>query len=164
MSPIYIPDEFYYYEEIRNYPPRDDIQIIYFHPFRESDIGHLICVHYSHVDNKVTVYDSSYFDEIYLHDQVRDALQRLYPYVGIESIEFVKPGTLQPDDVSCGLFSIAYATALLFRINLKDLRLRLASTGDPNFFMRKHLEQILKQRRITPFPTVLLYVSDEIDV
>lgn len=162
MFPTYLPADYDYYHERSG--SRDDIQIIFYEPSIESSVGHVICVHLNHLDNKVIIYNSAYRNNVNPHRQVIAVLKKLYP--SVTRIEFVRPGTLQPDDASCGFFSIAYATALIFGIDPKNLKLRLASSGDPLFFLRQHLEQILNQRRITPFPTVVLEltVSSEINV
>lgn len=142
----------------RRYSKRDestnDIEIL-FKPNPGSRIGHYVCVYYDHQKNAVFIYDPLYVDGIDVHPKVRASLEKLYPSVkggGGAEIVLVKPGTTQPDNVSCGLFSIAYATALIFGLDPKDMKLNSASSGDPAIYLRKHLEQIYRQRRITPFP------------
>lgn len=146
---------FWYKRYSKRDESRNDIQIL-FKPNPKSKIGHYLCVYYNHQKKEVSIYDPLYFDGIELHPKVRASLEILYPSVksgGGAKIVHVKPGTTQPDNVSCGFFSIAYATALIFGQDPKDIKFKLASSGDPVVYLRKHLEQIYLQRKITLFPT-----------
>lgn len=148
---------------------KDDIQIVQYEEVpRDPESRRVVCVHYA--NNKLTIYDPLYRNGKTLNTNLGTILRKLYPFVWSDDgsrpprIAFVRPGTLQPDDVSSGLLAIAYATALMFNIDPKDLKLRLASSGDPVFFLKQHLEQIFHQWRITLFPRDLLKltVSEEI--
>lgn len=157
MLPIFPPKN--YWEYSRRDESRDDIQIIYFElDPTKTGVGQFCCAHYNHLQNKLTVYVSSCDNDNQYQQALRIPLETLYPFIGSSpggQIEFVRLGAIQHHKIPSGLVSIAVATALIFGIDPKDIQFRMASSGDPSFFLRQHLEQIFRQMRITPFPTEL---------
>lgn len=139
LSPIFSP---------RNHgdESRDDIQILYF------DKGeYFFCVRYNHLDGKLTIYNPS--EQNILHPEVRRVLETLYPSVRSHArIEVVTLSSIMPYQIPSGLASIIVATTLLFGINPSDVNLRWSSSRNRAYYLWKHLEQIFRQKRITPFP------------
>lgn len=133
---------------------RVDIQILY--SVLNSD-GQFFCVHYYHLQEKVTIYASSW-DKDMCQQALTDLLEELYPFVFSNlygQIDYVILGDILPNEVPSGLAAIIVATALLFEHDPKDLIPRLSSSEDSALHLWRHLQQIFVQRKITQFPTVL---------
>ncbi|XP_031627096.1 uncharacterized protein LOC116343261 isoform X2 [Contarinia nasturtii] len=134
----------------------DDVQIMYGGSGGdvggEQIIGHYICVHYSHELKRVHVYDSLQ-SKLYLRQ--KRVLQVLYPLVNFtktSSVKYIKPKTRQNDASSCGLFSIAYATTVIFGQDPATYKLQL-STGDQSMTLRNHLFEMLTTGKFSLFPS-----------
>lgn len=166
MDAIYPPEQYNLYQ--KRDESKEGIQLIYYCP--NPDSAHLICVrftpsnHPKQQEAKVTIYDSAYYDGQIVHSHVLTVLSILYPCVKEENVRFAVPGTRQYGPHSCGYFAVAFATALLFGVDPEKLKLKVYSFGDEVFFFKPHLDQIIRQQRITPFPTVSLYMSNEVVV
>ncbi|XP_031619945.1 uncharacterized protein LOC116338675 [Contarinia nasturtii] len=125
---------------------RNDIQIILcFHP------RHYIVSHYVARRNRVFIYDSLYKRGKTLNHQQIDILQRIYPG---KSYQFVKPATIQPDYVSCGVFAIANVTTLLHHLDPQTYAYG-DRHNDPNLArkMRQHLLYMYENETIDLFPS-----------
>lgn len=148
--------DFTYYPEL--YPlyndSKNDVQIL----FTDGDgpIGHYICVFYDAEDKTVYVYDSVY--QQYLSDKQMFIINVRYPKH--TSIVFVETKTKQKDHSSCGPFSIAYATSLIFEYNLETYKLKTKTKRrkvpsrrfDYSTYMRKHILKMFQSKKLLPFP------------
>lgn len=135
-----------FYRPIRSIDKgRKNIQIL-FNRNIGYQIGHWICTYYDGV--KLHVYDS--LKQRRLHaDHIR-YLKMLYPYIDLEdegngevAYEEVMP---QDNDFDCGVYSIAYATSVVFGRDPKEEEYDRSQ-------MRAHLVKMFKEGRLTPFPT-----------
>lgn len=125
-----------------------DIQILYTGPIDGTNIGHYICIY--HDAGNVTIYDSMYYEGKRVQLNTTQVIQALYP--NHHSIQYVAPLTIQTDGYSCGLISIAHATALIFGKYPQQILFKMKRSGDAGFYLRFHLRRIFTTRKITPFP------------
>lgn len=133
----------------------NDVQIIYSGPSSaEKGLGHYVCIYYDAARNRVTVYDTLHVVGRSFGSKSKSILQRLYPNLNTDTgIEFVRPKTLQNDFCSCGIFSIAHATAIIFNRMPENILLKVNCLFDQAYYLRKHLKQILLTKELRPFPT-----------
>lgn len=130
---------------------KDDIQILsggrLGHP---NAVAHYICICYKHRHHIVYIYDSLY--RLKLTKRHKEIIQKLYP--AAITFKQKKAATLQQDSTSSGLFAIAYATALMKGLDPTTYPLKLNTTkgADQSSFMRQHLINILKTKKLTLFP------------
>lgn len=111
-------------------------------------IGHYVVAHFVRAENIVKIYDSLH--KTSLQPNHLTAMTRLYPG---KRFMFVKPATLQPDGCSCGVFTIAYVTAILLGHNPATYNLRLGSTErDKAAGIRNHIKTMFNARRLINFP------------
>lgn len=74
-----------------------------------------------------------------------------YPYA---RVKFLIPKTTQPDTVSCGVLSVAYATALILGEDPTKIPFKL-DEGQKNktVTLRRHFREILAENRLKMFPS-----------
>lgn len=74
--------------------------------------------------------------------------------IGIPNIEFFVPKTKQPDEVSCGILSIAYATAIIMGSDPAEVKFKLNKyLKNKTKSLRDHLAKMLSDNVILPFPS-----------
>ncbi|XP_031627341.1 uncharacterized protein LOC116343437 [Contarinia nasturtii] len=141
---------------------QDDVQIMYGGAGGvvggENAIGHYVCVHYLHEKQEVHVYDSLLRTN--LNSRQTEVLKVLYPKVDLtNSLHFIRPKTTQYDASSCGVFSIAYATTVIFGKDPHTYILQLSTTKpffessvDYSVSLRKHLIRMLETENFSIFP------------
>ena len=112
--------------------------------------GHWVCSFYKHVERRVYIYDSLNSSKLHSHHKI--FLDKLYPFfnkhdgaIDEEFIEFPRVQT-QPNGRDCGVFAIAFAVSLLFKI-LPD---KVTYT---HALMRQHLIKMFQSNRIEHFPS-----------
>lgn len=129
---------------------KDDVQILYMGPVNDVEaVGHYVCIFYKHAEQKVYVYDSKALGS--LTDTQHQIVRDLYP--SSKSIEFVEPKTKQPDDESCGVFSIAYATALILGEDPKTRSFALdKKSKDSSMSLREHVKKMFVFKDLIKFP------------
>ncbi|CAK1598253.1 unnamed protein product [Parnassius mnemosyne] len=89
-----------------------------------SQNGHWVCSFYD--TKKVYVYDS--LNSGSLHNDQKNFLQHLFPYLEISSESIIFPKVqFQVNGDDCGIFAIAFAVSLLFRRNPDDIIYDLSS-------------------------------------
>lgn len=131
----------------------DDVQILFEGLAGPNRLGHFVCIHYRAVERTVYLYDSLYWRKI--SKRSREILDtRFHENV---RVEFVHPRTRQPDGISCGIFAIAYATAIILGRDPAAYPLFLGNDPytDPTLLLRDHLAQMLQDDRLTLFPAAL---------
>lgn len=104
---------------------------------------HCIVSYYMAERGEVLLYDSGFVYGQQLTNNQKIIVERLYPGV---SYRFTRPATTQPDNVSCGVFAIAYVLMLiLFGRNPETHKIYLSemNTGDPTKSLRETLVSIL---------------------
>lgn len=75
-----------------------------------------------------------------------------YRYPNHKIIEFIVPKIKQPDKVSCGIFSIAYATALIIGDDPADIQFNLNKyKRNETKSLRNHLVQMLEDKKTLSF-------------
>ena len=132
-----------YYRYIKPCYSRQDLQII-----GGNRSGHWSCVYYD--GSKLMIYDSICPAEYnFLHMETKRYIQWRYPNLTEDDI-LVQPVTRQPDIYSCGVYAIAFATAIALR---DDPSQQKFSRDTEN--MRSHLITILRTRHLLPFPEQL---------
>lgn len=145
----------YYYDGFESKrATHDDVQIL-FRSFGYGVIGHWITIHYTAKSCTVVVYDSNNRErENYLCNNHREIIEIRYG-AGTEII-FADPNPEQPDGTSCGVFAIAYATAILLGVRPTDFRLRLRPKSvfvtDRAMELRMHLRDMFITGRFRLFP------------
>ena len=100
---------------------QDHIQILHqSEDFKTSAGGPWVCSFYKHDERRVHIYDS--FNSSKLHSHHKTFLQELYPFlnkrdgtIDEEFIEFPRVHA-EPNTRDCGVFAIAFAVSLLFKI------------------------------------------------
>lgn len=136
------------YETLKD-PNQDDIQILY--EGSPNVVGHYICLHYSAKTNIVRIYDS-YYNDNRLSARAQDIID--HRYSNYKFIQFIVPQTNQLDRSSCGVLSIAYATALIMGDDLADIEFKLNKfSKNKTKSLRKHLVKMLRKNIITSFPS-----------
>lgn len=80
-----------------------------------------------------------------------------------KTIEFPRPKTIQRDDTSCGPFVIAYATALIYGNDPKEVEFVLDDdgTGDISTKFRSLIYEMFVNYELKPFPLVGEYSTNE---
>lgn len=103
---------------------------------------HCIVSYYIAERGEVLLYDSGFVYGQQLTNNQKIIVERLYPGV---SYRFTRPATTQPDNVSCGVFAIAYVLMLIFGQNPETHKIYLSemNTGDPTKPLRETLVSIL---------------------
>lgn len=150
INPILTPFE-EFFERPENETDLNDVQIFYEGDFAEngSKGGHYICTFYVASSKTVYVFDSLFYGR--LSNRTKNLLKVRYPK---SETNFVKPKTKQPDAVSCGIFSTAYATALIFGYDPAQVPLKIDfKLRNKTLSLRKHLATILSQNRLEMFPS-----------
>lgn len=65
---------------------------------------------------------------------------------------FIKPKTVQNDNTSCGLFTIAYATTLMLNEDPTKFSLKLNNIrGDQGLYLRLHILKMFANRKLFKF-------------
>ena len=131
---------------------QDHIQILHqSEKIRTNAGGHWVCSFYKHDERRVYIYDSLNFSKLHSHHKI--FLQKLYPFlnkhdgaINEEFIEFPRVQT-QPNYRDCGVFAIAFAVSLLFKILPDKVTYNHA-------LMREHLIQMFRSNRIEHFPCI----------
>jgi hypothetical protein len=130
-----------YYQNHRFYKPapidKDDLQIIF-------GSMHFVVAYSPAGSNTVFVYDSLL--KRITPDQ-KKALMKLYPK---KKYKHMKPATMQPDYLSCGVFAIANTTSILFGHDPSTYALAL--NNNSTMELRSHLLNIYQTRQIVLFP------------
>lgn len=124
----------------------EDVQII-FEGQPGQNVGHYICIHYR-PNQIIYIYDS--LNRGIISSRTQAILNIRYP--GYLLHVFIRSKTMQPDFTSCGVFAIAYATALIFHENPATYPLLLGTIGDTTMTLRNHLASILQQNQLSMFP------------
>lgn len=131
---------------------RNDIQIIL------CD-HHYVTSHHIAGSNEVVIYDSYYSPGKLISQNLRTALNNLYPG---KQYRLIGTATQQPNATSCGIFAIANATSLLYNQNPATYRLQLGLGSNPtsnqrgqdlSMVLRLHLWDIYNSGTIRLFPT-----------
>ncbi|XP_031627280.1 uncharacterized protein LOC116343398 [Contarinia nasturtii] len=161
-------------EECNDYAKfdEDDVQIMYGGSGGdvggEHIVGHYICVHYLHELKRVHIYDSLQ-SKFNTYRRLMKVLPVLYPLVNftkLSSLKRITPETRQKDVSSCGLFSIAYATTLIFGEDPATYKLQL-SVGkgvDQSTALRAHLSNMLTTGNFSIFPSADAPMSTPVSV
>ncbi len=103
--------------------------------------------------NNVLLYDS--FDTTEPHPHVVHCIAQLCKTpIGKLTISLM-PCQVQKDGFNCGVYSIAFSTALAFNLNPSEMRLDTAS-------MRDHLRECLVLKKMEPFPVLKSTISCKI--
>ncbi|XP_031638975.1 uncharacterized protein LOC116351067 [Contarinia nasturtii] len=133
---------------------KNDVQILY--AKQDQWTAHAVCIFYEAANQMVYVYDD---EDINITSAKSDFIERRYP--NLKNITFVEPKTGQMDFVSCGAYSIAYATTLILGHDPKTYKLRTRSLlsslcgssmfDDPKM-LRKHILKMFKSKKLLPFP------------
>lgn len=142
------------YQLIEYYKPidtnvTDDVQILYGGEVAVNAIGHWICINYKTVTRKLYVYDSKLKNA--LDSTQQNIIRILYPAMEGDVI-FVEPKSVQTDNTSCGLFTIAYATSSLIDEDPAKLKLKLNNIrGDQSLYLRLYILKMFANRKLTLF-------------
>lgn len=80
-------------------------------------------------------------------------IDRRYP--DRSAIEFVRPKTMQRDGLSCAVFVMAYATAILLNFDPANVEFNVDFNHPTNQTkeLRKHLIRMIRSQELTMFPT-----------
>lgn len=143
INPIMTPfdDEF---KRADNETHLDDLQIFY---GGDESSGHYTCTFYNALLNTVFVYDNT----TELCERIKYLFALRYPKAEIHE---VVPLTKQPDDDSCGIFSIAHATAIVFHHDPATVLLKIDhKLKNKTLSLREHLAKMLSQNRLEMFPS-----------
>ncbi|XP_031634286.1 uncharacterized protein LOC116347713 [Contarinia nasturtii] len=147
---------FYQYPELVpvHNSTKNDVQILYAQQNRWK--AHALCIFYEAANQMVYVYDREYIN---ITSAKSDFIERRYP--NLKNITFVEPKTIQMDSVSCGAYSIAYATTLILGHDPRTYKLKTRSLlssicgssmfDDPKM-LRKHILKMYKSKKLLPFP------------
>lgn len=144
INPILTPFE----EEFKrpeNETHLNDLQIFYSGDYTG---GHYTCTFYNVSLETVFVYDNA--NDIC--ERTRNLITLRYPKA---QINFVIPMTKQPDEESCGIFSIAHATAIVFGHDPATVSLKIDDKEkNRTISLRKHLAKILSENQLEMFPSL----------
>ncbi|KAL7287591.1 hypothetical protein TKK_0018238 [Trichogramma kaykai] len=110
-----------------------------------AESAHWICLHYD--ESNLTLYDS--LGRAELVSDEKKYLKKRFPQIE-ESNILIPRVTRQPDEISCGVYALAFAV-------------EIALGGDPRMIqysqnvtkMRSHLVQIIRTKRISSFPRLV---------
>lgn len=143
--------------EFHNYPVhnsnKNDVQILYISQL--GAIAHAICIFFDAAKNTVFIYDDK---KTFIGSVINCLIYKRYPNC---NITFVDPITRQRDLISCGLFTIAYATSLILGHDPKTRKLRTTPFIDLSLFsnnrdkasvLRKHILKMFRARKLLAFP------------
>lgn len=132
---------------------QNDLQILFNGDIKEDAIGHYIVAHFINSENVVKIYDSLHGTGNHgreLEEDTRNILSRIYPG---KRYELIKPATLQPDGLSCGVFAIAYATTIILERDPATYHLRLClNERNQTRELRNHIKTMYESRQLLLFP------------
>lgn len=127
----------------------DDVQVLFLG--RVENVGHYVCIHYVAGERILYVYDPLGSSDS--ADSYNTILRRRYPQ--LSRIVYRRPRVLQPDYISCGVFSLVYATTVILGGDPTetDLQLNSMNTRDNTMILRQHLANSIESRQLTLFPS-----------
>lgn len=132
------------YNRAENETHLDDLQIFY---GGDYGTGHYVCTFYNASLNSVFVYDNM----TDVCDRTQDLIKLRYPTAKVVPL---LPDVKKPDDESCGVFAVAYATAIIFHHDPATLPLKIDhNLKNKTTSLRVHLFKILKEKLLEMFPS-----------
>ncbi|XP_031628283.1 uncharacterized protein LOC116344049 [Contarinia nasturtii] len=143
---------------LENYPaipPNTyDIQILYSN-LNLSDAGHYTCVFYDAYYKTVYIYNRLYDITNAIADEHFPIIENRYPMRDHEVC--VKPKTEQYDEISSGLFAIAYATTLILEKDPSSYTFKMnVNYSDKSIHLREHISEMFQAKELSLFPQCLV--------
>lgn len=148
INPILTPfdDEF---KRPENETHLNDLQIFYEGGLNQIGGGHYFCAYYDAKLKTVFVYDP--LRQGYLSPRTKKLFEIRYLKA---KVNFIKPRTKQPDGVSCGILSTAYATAIIFGRDPAKVPFKIDyKEKNKTISLRRHMAKILAHNRLKMFPS-----------
>lgn len=118
-----------------------------------EDVGHWICVHFKHPENKLFVYDS--FNSNHLSSEHKDIISKLYPSINLlTDIVFKHLKYTQKTVTACGVFAAMCAITLVLGKDPSTINFKICyeNEEDEAKYLRLHLLKIIDEFCITHFP------------